>query len=37
MHPDILHATGSLPEVDYEYLSKEYDHLGRMLNNLGRR
>jgi len=34
VHLDILHATGSLPHAEYEYLSKEYDHLGRMLNNL---
>ncbi len=34
VHLDILHATGSIPDANYEHFSKEYDHLGRMLNLL---
>jgi four helix bundle protein len=33
VHLDILHATGSIPQADYDHFSKEYDKLGRKLNN----
>lgn len=33
MHLDILHETGSLSRQDYDHFTREYDKLGRMLNN----
>ncbi len=33
VHLDMLHATGSMSQADYDRLAREYDKLGRKLNN----